>query len=129
MLALRAASSVCSYAALRSRPNVKLSSMVQLHDLRRTRRAVQAEGQAGGEPKGFLACSNAHLERDQSVVSLTRIEPDVTEARLDAASLSTEQGTSHYLLRGAVGARYDRHRSFASSRRRRQERESDVLVR
>jgi hypothetical protein len=51
---------------------------VQLHDLRRTRRAVQAESRACGEPFGFLACSHADLERDQSLVSFAQIEPDVT---------------------------------------------------
>jgi hypothetical protein len=34
-------------------------------------------------------------------------EPDVTKARLDAASPATEQGPSHFLPGGALGARYD----------------------
>jgi hypothetical protein len=38
--------------------------------------------QPGGEPLGVSACSNAHLERDQSVVSFARAEPDVTFAAL-----------------------------------------------
>jgi Transposase DNA-binding len=37
---------------------------VQLHDMRRTKRAVQAESRAGGEPLGFFASSNADLERE-----------------------------------------------------------------
>jgi hypothetical protein len=51
---------------------------VQLHDMRRTRRAVQAATPHGGEPLGVSACSHAHLERDQSVVSFARAEPDVS---------------------------------------------------
>jgi hypothetical protein len=88
---------------------------VQLHDIRRTRRAVQAESRACGEPFGFLACSHADLERDQSLVSFARTEPDVTKARLDAASPATEQGPSHFPPGGALDARYDWHRSVASS--------------
>ncbi len=34
---------------------------------------------------------------------------------VDAASRSTNEGTSYVLCGGAVGARYDRHRSFPSS--------------
>jgi hypothetical protein len=54
----------------------------QLHDRPRTRRAVQAESRAGGEPLGVAACPNAGLERDQSLVSFARTEPDVTFAAL-----------------------------------------------
>jgi hypothetical protein len=78
---------------------------VQLHDLRRTRRAVQAGSRACGEPFGFLACSHADLERDQSLVS------EASRARchlccLDAAPPATDQGTSQFLPSGALGARY-----------------------
>jgi hypothetical protein len=37
---------------------------VQLHDMRRTKRAVQAGSRAGGELLGFFASSNADLERE-----------------------------------------------------------------
>jgi hypothetical protein len=54
---------------------------VHLHERRRTRRAVQAATNLAENP-GFSACSHAHLERDQSVGSVARIEPDVTFAAL-----------------------------------------------
>jgi len=41
---------------------------VQLHDIRRTRRTVQAGSRAGGESLGDVASANADLERDQSLV-------------------------------------------------------------
>jgi hypothetical protein len=87
---------------------------VQLHDRRRTRRAVKAESRLGGESFGFLACSNAHVERDQSVVSVAG-GARCHLCGLDTASHSTDQRTSHFLCRGAVGARYDRYRSVSSS--------------
>ncbi len=42
----------------------------------------QSGQQHGGESSGFAANSNAHLERDQSLVSFARIEPEVTFAAL-----------------------------------------------
>ena len=80
---------------------------VQLQDLRRTRRAVQAESRAGGEPFGFLACSNADLERDQSLVSVAG-RARCHLCGLDGAAPAPEQGASQFLLGGALGASYDR---------------------
>ena len=37
---------------------------VQLHDLRRTKRAGPSGQEAGGEPLGFFASSNADLARE-----------------------------------------------------------------
>jgi hypothetical protein len=45
---------------------------VHLHDVRRSRRTVQAESLVGGEPGEVLARSHAELEREQSVVSVAR---------------------------------------------------------
>ena len=87
---------------------------VQLHDLRRTRRAVKAESRLGGESFGFLACSNAHVERDQSLVSFAR-RARCHLCGLDATPHATDERTSYFRSRGAVGARYHRHRSVASS--------------
>src|SRR5947209_17456429 len=87
---------------------------VHLHDIRRTRRAVKAATNLAENPLGSLP---THMHTWKETKALYRLldEPDVTKARLDATPLSTEQGTSHVLPRGAVGARYHRHRPFPSS--------------
>ena len=43
---------------------------VHLHDLRRTRRAIQAATNLKDESAGLFASSTAHLESDQSLVSM-----------------------------------------------------------
>src|SRR5205807_6646048 len=87
---------------------------VQLHDMRRTRRAVQAATNLAENPLGSLP-TQMHTWKETKALYRLLDEPDVTKARLDATPLSTEQGTSHVLPRGAVGARYHRHRPFPSS--------------
>lgn len=69
---------------------------VQLHDLRRTRRAVQAATNLAETPWGVSASSNAPLEREQSVVSFAR-RARCQLCGVDAASPSTDQGPSHVL--------------------------------
>jgi len=78
---------------------------VQLHDMRRTRRAVQAATSLAENPLGSLP---AQMQTWKETKALYRLldEPDVTKARVDAASRSTDQGTSHFRSRSAVGARY-----------------------
>ena len=55
-----------------------------------------------------------HTWEESKALSRLLDEPDVTKARLDAPSLATDEGTSHVLSRGAVGARDERYRSVAS---------------
>jgi hypothetical protein len=43
---------------------------VHLHDMRHTKRAVQAQSQAGRKSLGVFAGSNADLERTQGLVSV-----------------------------------------------------------
>src|SRR5437764_9321273 len=87
---------------------------VQLHDRRRTRRTVQAASNLAENPLGSLP-TQMHTWKETKALYRLLDEPDVTKARLDATPLSTDQGTSHVLPRGAVGARYHRHRPFPSS--------------
>ena len=87
---------------------------VQLHDLRRSTRAVQAASRAGGKSFGFLAGSHADLERDQSLVS------EASRARcqlcgLDAAAPATDERTSPITPRRAAGAGHHRYRSVPSA--------------
>jgi len=81
---------------------------VQLHDLRRTRRAVQAATNLAENPLGSLP-AQMHTWKETKAVYRLLDEPDVTKARVDAATLSTNPETSHFLSSDLVGARYDRH--------------------
>jgi Transposase DNA-binding len=87
---------------------------VQLHDRRRTRRAVQAATHLAENPLGSLP---AQMQTWKETKALYRLldEPDGTKARLDATTLSTDQRTGSCFSRDLVGARYHRHRSVASS--------------
>src|SRR6266852_8708033 len=87
---------------------------VQLHDRRRTRRAVQAATNLAANPRGSLP-AQMHIWKETKALYRLLDEPDVTTARVDAASRATDQGTSHVRSRGAVGARYHRHRSVPST--------------
>jgi hypothetical protein len=74
----------------------------------------QSGHQAGRESPGVFACSHAHLERKQGLVSFAG------RARwhlcgVDTTASAPDERTSHVRSRGCVGARPDRYRSVASS--------------
>src|SRR5215813_8606077 len=80
---------------------------VHLHDLRRTRRAVQAATRLAENPLGSLP---AQMQTWKATKALYRLlgEPDVTGSGLDATALSSHQRTS-LCSRHLAGARYDRY--------------------
>jgi len=87
---------------------------VQLHDMRRTRRAVQAATNLAENPLGSLP-AQMHTWKETKALYRLLDEPDVTKARVDAASPATDQGARPFRACGFAGARYDRHRSVPSS--------------
>jgi transposase-like protein len=74
---------------------------VQLHDLHRTRRAVKAATEQAKNPLGSLP-AQMHTWNETKALYRLLDEPDVTEARVDAPAAAPDQGTSHFLSRGAV---------------------------
>jgi len=87
---------------------------VQLHDMRRTRRSVKAATKLAENPLGALPVQMRTWKETKALYRLRGCARCELRS-LDATAPAADHGLGECRSRGAVGARYHRYRSVASS--------------